>query len=98
MPNDLPAVLQKYSQSPVFNQSTIPDALRRDHSTKAGIWGQIVVSQGALIYLRDDRPAQIVDKAHPATIYPEELHSVQPKGDVEFRVEFYRRPGEEDAA
>ena len=92
MSDAFPTSLVKYSQSPLFDQDTVPDALLRDHNTKANVWGRIVVSEGALTYLRADRPAQIVTPEAPATIYPEELHSVQPRGRVTFRVEFYRQP------
>ena len=70
----------------------MPDALKREHCTKTGVWGQIIVCDGTLLYLREDRPAQVVTKEHPAIIYPTERHSVQPKGRVQFRVEFFRDP------
>ncbi|CUH78461.1 tellurite resistance protein TehB [Tritonibacter multivorans] len=93
----VPSTLQKYSESPLFDQDTVPDALLRDHNTKAGVWGLIVVSEGALTYLRDAHPAQIVTADAPAVIYPEEPHSVHPKGKVRFKVEFYRLPKEGEA-
>lgn len=98
MRNDLPVSVVKYSESPLFDQDTVPDALLRDHNTKAGVWGRIVVTEGALTYLREGRPAQIVSPDKPALIYPEEPHSVQPKGAVKFKVEFYRLPQKEEAA
>ncbi len=83
---------EKYSETVVFNEKTMPDALKREHCTKTGVWGQIIVCDGTLLYLREDRPAQVVTKEHPAIIYPTERHSVQPKGRVQFRVEFFRDP------
>lgn len=98
MQGEFPTHLQKYSESPTFDQDTIPPALQRDHNTKAGVWGRIVVTRGTLLYFRPDRPAQIVTPENSATIYPEELHSVTPKGDVTFKVEFYREENEGEAA
>lgn len=98
MRDDLPPSLVKYSQSPQFDQDSLPDALRRNHATKAGVWGRIVVSEGALIYLRNDRPAQLVTPDEPATIFPEEPHSVMLKGAVTFCVEFFRAEAQEAAA
>ncbi len=92
MTHDLPETVEKYSQSPVFTQDTIPAALQRDHNTKASIWGLIVVSEGALIYTRKGQEPQKIRAGEVATIYPEELHHVAPDGDVLFQVEFYREP------
>lgn len=90
----LPPHVVKYSESPVFTEESIPEALRKNHQTKPMVWGQIVVKEGTLMYLRDNRPAQRVRAGENATIYPEEPHSVAPEGDVTFKVEFYREPVE----
>lgn len=92
MMHDLPETVEKYSQSPVFTQDTIPAALQRDHKTKASVWGLIVVSEGALIYTRNDHPPRKIGAGEVATIYPKEPHQVAPDGDVRFQVEFYREP------
>ena len=91
---DFPQTLTKYSESPEFTQDTIPLALRRDHYTKDGVWGKIVVTEGELLYLREDLPAQVVPATKPATIFPTEPHSVSPRGNVRFKVEFYRDDAE----
>lgn len=90
MLNTLPQNLTKYSESPEFTQDTIPQALRRDHNTKDGVWGKIIVEEGELLYLREDLPALVVTPTKPATIFPTEPHSVAPRGNVRFKVEFYR--------
>ena len=90
MADEFPAGLQKYSQSPVFTEATIPDALQKDHSTKALVWGKLVVSRGALTYVRDGHASQTVQAGETATIFPEEKHHVTPNGEVTFQVEFYR--------
>ncbi|WP_298921001.1 DUF1971 domain-containing protein [uncultured Roseobacter sp.] len=92
MTRDLPETVEKYSQSPVFTQDTIPAALQRDHNTKPSVWGLIVVSDGALIYTRNEHAPQKIPAGEVATIYPEEPHHVAPDGEVRFQVEFYREP------
>ncbi|MVO16203.1 DUF1971 domain-containing protein [Parasedimentitalea huanghaiensis] len=92
MTQTLPANAVKYSESPLFTQDTIPEALRRDHNTKPGVWGQIVVSEGTLNYLRENLPAQQIPAGQTAVIWPQELHKVAPIGSVAFKVEFYRIP------
>jgi tellurite resistance-related uncharacterized protein len=37
-----------YRSTPVFDEHTLPDALRRRHNTKAGIWGVVRVLEGRL--------------------------------------------------
>ncbi len=96
MPVKIPPNARKYSESPVFTQDTIPDALRREHQTKKDVWGRIVVTSGALLYLTDDRPARPITAGETGAIAPQETHSVMPKGDVTFKVEFYRVPALEE--
>lgn len=90
MSETIPANAAKYAETQLFTQDTVPDTLRRDHTTKPDVWGRIVVEEGVLLYLRADRPAQRVTPANPATILPQENHSVATNGTVRFRVEFYR--------
>lgn len=90
MRHDLPPNVQKYNETPIYTEGTVPKGLLRDHSTKPGVWGKLVVSEGHLLYLRGDYPAQRVDAESPAIIRPEELHFIRTPEAVSFRVEFYR--------
>lgn len=38
--------LPPYKRTPTFDEHTIPAGLRRDHRTRAGVWGRIVVEAG----------------------------------------------------
>ncbi|CUK27514.1 tellurite resistance protein TehB [Cognatishimia activa] len=98
MTTDFPAGLVKYSQSPVFTESTVPAALLKDHSTKPSVWGKLIVTKGTLIYQRVDKTAQFLKTGDAATIFPEELHHVTPQGEVEFQVEFYKPAAEGGAS
>jgi len=94
---DLPTDAVKYAESPSFTQVTIPAALRRNHRTKPGVWARIVVTRGALRYRRACAEEQIIRANDTGLILPADPHSVDPIGEVEFKVEFFRRPDEETA-
>ncbi len=91
MKPSLPADVVPYRRTPEFTAETTPAGLRRDHSTRAGTWGRIVVLAGTLRYEiagRDD--AQLLDCETPGIIEPEVLHKVAPSVDARFYVEFLR--------
>jgi len=46
MPDDFKA----YRKTAEFNERTVPQSLRRDHSTKPGVWAKIQVIEGKLNY------------------------------------------------
>lgn len=37
---------EPYASSPIFDEQTLPDALRNDHRTKTGTWGLLRVLEG----------------------------------------------------
>ncbi|MBV61248.1 MAG: tellurite resistance protein [Nevskiales bacterium] len=89
MPPDFVA----YKETPLFTQDTVPAALLRDHSTKRGVWGRIVVREGRLEYRIDIMNKRWnLDPGAPGTIPPEVPHAVQPLGKVAFLVRFFRAP------
>lgn len=78
-----------YRSTPVFDELTLPQALRRDHSTKAGVWGVIRVLEGELRLHFGDERILVLDIENPGLVRPEEIHSVEPIGKVKMRVDFY---------
>lgn len=74
-----------------FTEQTLPDALRKDHRTKAGVWGQLAVQSGQLLLRRDGRKDLVVKPGETAVFTPQEGHSVEALGEVEFEVRFYRQ-------
>ena len=87
----LPDHVRAYSQSPTFDETTIPAALRRDHRTKAGVWGVITILSGSLRYrIQASGTETTLTPDNPGIVEPEALHSVEPLGPVSFYVEFYR--------
>ncbi len=84
-----------YRSSPVFDETTLPEALRREHRTKQGVWGVINVLEGRL---RFTRPEPALDTELPAgarmIVEPQQTHFVTPVGAVRMRVDFYDAPPE----
>lgn len=79
-----------YRSTPVFDQITLPGALRADHRTKAGAWGVITVLEGALQLTYADPPAsQILTPGRPGLVQPGQTHFVTPVGDMRMRVDFH---------
>lgn len=90
---ELPDTFIAYKRTSDFTEESVPDALRKDHSTKSGVWAKIRVAAGKLRYRV---PALGVDMELSAEklgiVAPEVPHSVEPLGSVRFFVEFYRAP------
>jgi tellurite resistance-related uncharacterized protein len=82
-----------YRSTPVFTNDTLPEALRRAHSTKAGVWGLLKVLKGTILYVIEETgERQMVQAPRTVVISPQQLHSVEPQGDVEMQVDFYHEP------
>lgn len=91
---DLPSHVVAYQQTPKFTRETIPDALRNQHTTKAGSWAKIWVMSGQLRYriFTDPPEERILTPEMSGIVEPQVPHQVEPLGEVEFYVEFYRVP------
>lgn len=83
-----------YRSTPVFDEVTLPKALRNDHRTKSGTWGIIRVLTGRLkLTILDPLSEIIVTPDQPAMILPEQTHFVEPIGKMQMQVDFYdQRP------
>ena len=91
----LPAGLQAVRRTPDFDETSLPAALRKDHSTREGTWGLIHVLSGRLVYRVTDprRPAsetELTPASEPGLVEPTILHAVEPVGPVRFFVAFFR--------
>ena len=90
---ELPEGMSPYRRSPEFTESSVPVALRTNHSTAAGVWARILVTEGALCYRVEALGIDVeLSPDEPGIIVPEVPHSVQPIGTVRFYVEFFRVP------
>ena len=81
---------QPYRSTPIFNAETLPAALRKAHCTKAGVWGRLIVLGGSVRYVLEEAGEDLILNAGDfVTILPEQLHHVEPLGDMQMQVSFY---------
>lgn len=90
--DSLPSNARVYKTTPRFTQDTVPAGLLKAHSTRAGVWGRVVVSEGRLRFRRLQGAAQeqLLTAGQHVVVQPQELHEVQPDPTVVFHVEFLR--------
>lgn len=87
------ADIRPYRSTPVFDQDTLPAALRARHDTKAGVWALIQVKEGKLKLTYLDPPSEIVlTPEQPGLVLPQQPHFVTPLGAMKMQVEFYDQP------
>ena len=88
----LPENVVAYQHTPEFMNSTIP-GLFRSHSTKAGVWGLIVLLEGSLMYriLEPDREEIRLSVERLGVIDPMIRHEVEAIQPVVFYVKFHRQ-------
>ena len=92
----LPADVSKYKETKVFNATTVPKGLLKDHATKADVWGKLQVHVGTVMYVDvASAKEREVTSGSFQIIEPEALHFIQPSEEAEFHVEFYRSDTEE---
>jgi tellurite resistance-related uncharacterized protein len=89
---------EPYRSTPVFDESSLPAALRRDHSTKAGVWGVIRVLEGRLRLERSGGQSSLLGPEAPGLVSPGEVHRVEPLGPIRMQVDFYTSPPDLEAA
>ena len=81
-----------YKCTPIFDETTLPAGLRREHRTKAGVWGVIRVFEGRLRYqVLEPNSEMILEPGHPGLLLPDQPHLVEPLGPMRMQVEFYNR-------
>lgn len=86
----LPAGVQFYKRTSLFTQENLPDALRKDHATGAGIWGVIHIKRGEMEYIIAGQDVYRLKPGQNGVIEPQTLHHVKPLGDVSFFIEFFK--------
>lgn len=89
----LPSSVKAYRRTPVFTETSIPDGLLRDHSTKPGTWGLIHVISGELrLHFTETETPERLAPGRPGVLAPQVGHRVAADGPVRFFVEFFREP------
>lgn len=90
---EIPSHFVPYKRTPEFDENTVPAGLLRDHNTKRGVWGTIVILEGQLRYSVSEPEVETILSADKhGVVQPEVLHFIEPIGAVRFYVEFYRAP------
>jgi tellurite methyltransferase len=92
---EIPAGHVAYKRTAPFQRETIPARLLQHHDTKPGVWAILAVTRGNLDFFEksandETRTTLGVGRSH--VIVPEVEHRVAAQGEVEFSVEFWRRP------
>lgn len=84
---------QPHKTTPVFDQDSLPAALRNEHNTKAGVWGLLRVLEGEvrLVFRETGTPVRVTPE-NPGHIPPQKMHHVELCGPMRMQVEFYREP------
>lgn len=84
---------EPYRSTPVFDETTLPAALRARHTTKAGVWGVVHVLEGKVKLVCLEPPSEhLLDPDTPGLLLPEQAHFVEPVGAMKMRVDFYTEP------
>lgn len=79
-----------YRSTPVFDERTLPQALRQAHTTKEGVWGVIRVLEGCVRYRVESHDHDVIlSPGTPGLVRPQEPHHVEPVGSMRMQVEFY---------
>jgi len=87
------AVSKPYRSTPVFDERTLPPALRQAHTTKDGVWGVIRVLEGCVRYRVEAHDQDVIlSPGTPGLVRPQEPHHVEPVGPMRMQVEFYDHP------
>lgn len=89
---NLPVDVAPYKQTPEFDELSIPAGLLKEHQTKEGVWGKIVILEGQLQYTINEPSEEIIvlDENKFGVVEPTVRHEVKPLGRVRFYVEFHR--------
>lgn len=97
MTTELPVGVEHARTTDRFDQDNHPAGLLRAHRVANGVWGRLVVEDGALDFVfEDDADNPITATPHrPVVIPPGRLHHVEFTGPVSFAIEFHREVGAE---
>ena len=81
-----------YKRSPQFDQDTTPANILKAHTTKPGVWGRIVVTEGSLTYhiVEPEEEAHELRPGVAGVVEPTMKHYLRIDRPVRFHVEFLK--------
>jgi len=90
----LPGDVAEYKRTAVFDAATTPAGLKKMHTTKGGVWGELVVLEGLVLYVieTEDDASFVLSPSIRGVIAPEVPHHVAPQPGARFYVRFLRSP------
>lgn len=89
-PGALPPGLVAYHRTKDFTEQTLPSGLRKNHSTKPGVWALIHVLEGQLRYCVPSwNHDEVLEPGKLGIVAPQVLHFVEPQGAMRMFVEFH---------
>jgi tellurite resistance-related uncharacterized protein len=79
-----------YRSTPIFDEITLPAALRREHRTKPGVWGVVRVHTGQLkLSFVESAEVRVLGPGESGLLLPDQPHFVEPVGEMRMQVDFY---------
>lgn len=91
----LPATVREYKRTAAFDADSTPAGLTKSHRLKAGVWGEIVVTAGRVLYVFEDEEDMsfVLGPNVVGVVAPERPHHVTPEPGACFYVRFLRDDG-----
>ncbi len=87
----LPAGSRLVRTTPAFTTDTTPAALLSSHRVAEGVWGRLVVLEGAVTYCQEvTDETRMLGAGERQVIEPGVIHHVEPGHGARFVVEFHR--------
>jgi len=84
---------EPYRSTPIFDENTLPEALRNNHQTKEGVWGLIRVLEGELnLTYVEPHAEKVLTPGSPGLVAPQQTHFVTAVGRMRMQVDFYNEP------
>jgi len=89
---EVPAGARTYRSTPVFDANTLPQGLRRDHSTKKGVWARVRVFRGCIRYVVHEPLArrEMLSPDRHGVVAPQVMHHLEVVGAVSLQIDFLR--------
>lgn len=82
-----------YRSTPIFDENTLPAALRDRHQTKDAVWGVIRVLEGALkLTYVEPHSEKMLTPGQPGVVAPRQTHFVTVLGPVKMQIDFHDHP------
>lgn len=80
-----------YGRSPIFDETSIPQALLSRHNTRDGVWAVIRVLEGNVTLHIADQPSLEIqlNETTPAVVAPRQIHWVELNGSMRLQLEFF---------